>query len=416
MTAENILTVSSVSKRYAVYSSIRARVMSWFDLPVKPIAEFWAIRDVSLELRAGEAVAIIGQNGAGKSTLLKMITGTVRPTTGQVTSHGRINALLELGLGFNPEFSGRQNTYLAGGLMGYSIGQIDAMITDIMDFAELGDFFEQPLRTYSSGMQARLAFAVATAVRPDILIVDEILSVGDSYFQHKSFDRIRQFKADGCAILFVTHGMGDVRTLCDRVILLEKGTVLKDGPADEVVDFYNALIAEKENAKATIKQDRKENGWLLTKSGTQEISAVSVNLLDAAAGTDVATAIVGQDLRLRIVARAHAAVPRFVIGLMLRDRAGHIVWGTNTFHTRQVEHGIEPGEMLTLDWNFKCSLGPGSYGLSYALTADDTHTNANYEWVDNSIVFDVINVNFPIFAGTNHLDAALSITRSADHG
>ncbi|CAN7182653.1 ABC transporter ATP-binding protein [Bosea sp. LjRoot237] len=411
MTSDIVLSVQSVSKRYATYSSLWARVLSWFDAAVKPVAEFWAVRDVSLELRAGEAVAIIGQNGAGKSTLLKLITGTVRPTKGAVGSHGRINALLELGLGFNPEFSGRQNTYLAGGLMGYSVAQIDAMIQEILDFSELGDFFEQPLRTYSSGMQARLAFSVATAVRPDILIVDEILSVGDSYFQHKSFDRIRRFKEDGCAILFVTHGMADVRTLCDRVMLLEKGVVLKDGPSDEVVDYYNALIAEKENAKTAIEQSRQESGWLRTRSGTREILADTVSLNDADNDDAISTATVGQDLIVRIAATATADVSRFVVGLMLRDRAGHVVWGTNTFHTGQVEEGILAGEKLTFEWRFTCNLGPGSYGLSFAFTADDTHTNKNYEWIDNAIVFDVINVDKPLFIGTNNLGTQLKVVR-----
>lgn len=411
MTSDIALSVRSVSKRYATYSSLWSRMLSWFDVKVTPVSDFWAVHNVSLELRAGEAVAIIGQNGAGKSTLLKLITGTVRPTEGTVGFHGRINALLELGLGFNPEFSGRQNTYLAGGLMGYSVAQIDAMIHEILAFSELGDFFEQPLRTYSSGMQARLAFSVATAVRPDILIVDEILSVGDSYFQHKSFDRIRQFKEDGCAILFVTHGMNDARTLCDRVLLLDRGVVLKDGPSDEVVDYYNALIAEKENAKAAIEQSRQYSGWLRTRSGTKEILADSITLSDAGSAADISTATVGQDLILRISATAMADIPRLVVGLMLRDRAGHVVWGTNTFHTRQAEEGIVAGEKVTLEWRFTCDLGPGSYGLSFAFTADDTHTNKNYEWIDNAIVFDVINVDQPLFIGTNNLGTRLSVIR-----
>ena len=311
-----VLKVDNVSKRYVTYHSMVGRVMSWFDVPIKPASEFWAVKDVSLQVNAGEAVAIIGANGAGKSTLLKMVTGTVRPTRGGIAAVGRISALLELGLGFNPEFTGRQNVYMSCGLMGFSVGEIDRMMDGIVAFAEIGDHFEQPLRTYSSGMQARVAFAVATAVRPDLLIVDEVLSVGDSYFQHKSFDRIRQFKADGAAIIFVTHGMSSVRSLCDRVILLDKGAVLKDGLPDEVVDYYNALVAEKENATQSIEQRRQKNGWLLTKSGDFKVVTKSLTLLDLETGLEVNTARVGQRLRLRLVVSVSEDVPQLIFGMM----------------------------------------------------------------------------------------------------
>jgi lipopolysaccharide transport system ATP-binding protein len=411
-----VLDVQGVSKRYASYTSVTHRALGWFDIAVKPESEFRAVNDISFKLNTGEAVAIIGPNGAGKSTLLKMITGTVRPTAGRIWVGGRINALLELGLGFNPEFTGRQNVFMAGGMMGLSGTEIEGLIGHIIDFAELGDFFELPLRVYSSGMQARLAFSVATAVRPDLLIVDEILSVGDSYFQHKSFDRIRRFKEDGVAILFVTHGMSDVRALCDRVILLDKGTVLKDGLPDEVVDYYNALIAEKENAKLTIEQRREKSGWLLTRSGTRHATAKSIDLLDEETGVSVATVGVGQRLVLRIVVEVDQQLDKLVIGLMLRDRTGHIVWGTNTWHTKQILLGLSAGEHIDFEWPFRCFLGPGSYGLSYALTNDAVHTNANYEWVDNAVIFDVINSEQPTFVGTSYLDPRFQIKKRAGHG
>ena len=240
-----VLQVNGVGKCYAKYNGLFSRLLSWVGLPVKTTHEYWANKDISFTVAPGQAIAIIGQNGAGKSTLLKMITGTVRPTTGHIHVVGRISAMLELGLGFNPEFTGRQNAYMAGGLLGYSAQELEQLMKGIENFAEIGDFFDQPLRVYSSGMQARLAFAVATAVRPDVLIVDEILSVGDSYFQHRSFDRIKQFKDQGTSIILVTHGLSDVRALCDYVILLDQGQILKQGRPDEVVDYYNAFVAQK---------------------------------------------------------------------------------------------------------------------------------------------------------------------------
>ena len=409
--SEAILSVAAVGKRYAAWSSNLKRFASWFNLPFEPESEFWAVQDVSFALKRGEALALIGQNGAGKSTLLKMVTGTVRPTVGNVSVRGRVSAILELGLGFNPEFTGRENVYQAGGLMGFSREELTRLMEEISAFAEIGEFFDEPLRVYSSGMQARLAFSLVTAVRPDILIVDEVLSVGDSYFQHKSFDRIRQFKSDGTAILFVSHSMGEVRSLCERVLLFDKGLIIRDGPADEVVDYYNALTAEKENNKLSVEQRRRKEGWVYTRSGTFEVTATEIELLDAKTREPVATAQVGQDLIARLVARAEADIPRLVLGYMLRDRTGHIVWGTNTWHTSQVMEDVSAGDMVLFELHLTCLLGPGSYSLSPALVSSDTHIDDNYEWQDNAIVFDVINHDKRSFIGSSWLDIEFEIRR-----
>lgn len=406
------LIVDSVSKHYPTYKSNLQRFANWLGASFSPASEFWASKNISLEVQQGEAVALIGQNGAGKSTLLKIVTGTVRPSSGNVHVSGRISAILELGLGFNPEFTGRQNVYQAGGLMGFSQQELEEVMPAIESFAEIGEFFDQPVRVYSSGMQARLAFALATANRPDILIVDEVLSVGDSYFQHKSFDRIRQFKAAGTAILLVTHSLADVRALCDRVILLDKGTVLKDGLPDEVVDYYNALIAERENSKLTVKQTRNSDGWLHTRSGTQEARIETLELLDQNSQQPVKTASVGQQLLLRLQAQAHIDIPRLVLGYMLRDRTGHVVWGTNTWHTNQIIENIKATEKIVYELPFTCTLGPGSYSFSPALVAADTHLDKNYEWQDNALVFDVVNAGEFFFIGSSWIDATFRITRS----
>ncbi|MDX8512388.1 ABC transporter ATP-binding protein [Mesorhizobium captivum] len=408
-----VLSVSHLSKRYANYASSLKRFAGWFGAPVEPTEEFWPIKDISFSLAAGEALGLIGQNGAGKSTLLKLITGTVRPTVGAAHVGGRVSAILELGLGFNPEFTGRQNAFHAGGLMGLSQARLTELMPHIEDFAEIGEFFDQPLRTYSSGMQARLAFALATAERPEVLIVDEVLSVGDSYFQHKSFDRIRSFKAAGTSIILVTHSLADVRSLCDRVILLDKGRVLKDGLPDEVVDYYNALITAKENEKLKIDQRRQKDGWAFTRSGTFQVKASTLELLDSESREPVKVAHVGQSLVLRLVAKAEADVSRLVLGYMLRDRTGHIVWGTNTWHTKQVVQKVKAGEEIEFQLPFTCTLGQGSYSFSPSLASSDTHLENNYEWQDNALVFDVVNATHPFFIGTSELDARFIINGTA---
>ncbi len=406
----NVLTVSGVGKRYAAYKSNLHRFATWFGANITPVSEYWANQDISFDVKAGEALALIGQNGAGKSTLLKMITGTIRPTMGQITVAGHISAILELGLGFNPEFTGRQNIYNAGGLMGFSQEELTSLMPSIEDFTEIGEFFDQPIRVYSSGMQARLAFALATARRPDVLIVDEVLSVGDSYFQHKSFEKIRQFKDQGTSIILVTHSLGDVRALCDRVILLDKGRVLKDGPPDEVVDYYNAMIADRENAKANVEQNRAKEGWLVTRSGTLEATVLNASLLDVNAN-EISTVMVGQVVEFRLSVKINMPIPNLVVGLMLRDRTGNTIWGTNTWHTQQMQTDVQPGDVLQIRRSFTCNLGPGSYSCSVNLSSSDTHLKDNYEWKDNIIVFDVANLERPFFIGCVWMDGEFVIER-----
>ena len=405
------LCVENLGKAYRRYAGEWRRVVSWFGGSSVPAEEKWVLRNVAFSIAPGEAVGIIGQNGAGKSTLLKLITGTARPTEGQIHISGRIAAILELGMGFNPDLTGRQNAYHSAGLMGYSLPEIEHLMPEIEAFAEIGEYFEQPVRTYSSGMQARLAFSVATAFRPDLLIVDEVLSVGDSYFQHKSFDRIRRFKADGTSILLVTHSMGDVRAICERAILLDKGKILKDGLPDEVVDYYNALMAEKQNAGLSVEQSRQKNGWLLTRSGSFQAKLKKLVLLDEATQEPVEMAKVGQRLVVKLMASINEDIPSLVLGYMLRDRTGHIVWGTNTWHTGQVLKDLPKGEEVEFCLPFTCTLGPGSYSITAALTSSDSHLEDNFEWVDNILVFDVINVEKEVFIGTSWLDASFQIYR-----
>ncbi len=408
-----VLNISGLGKCYATYSNNLARFANWFGFPARHAHEYWALKEVNFALRRGEALAIIGQNGAGKSTLLKLITGTVRPTTGSVHIHGRVSAILELGLGFNPDFTGRQNVYLAGGLMGLSTGELTALIPSIEEFAEIGEFFDQPLRIYSSGMQARLAFAVATAVRPDVLIVDEVLSVGDSYFQHKSFARIRKFREQGTSILLVTHGLSDVRALCDRVILLDSGRQISDGPPDEVIDFYGAMIANKE-AKAGILQTRKADGVVETRSGSHKAIVSSFFVRDSKSGDEVPIVQVGQSVNIQVEIQVIESVERLVVGILIRDRTGHVVWGTNTWHMRQVIEWPQSGECYLVEFAVPLNLGAGSYSVTYNLVGSDTKLENNYDSADNFMVLEVINTSHPVFAGTTWLDAKISVSRNQE--
>src|SRR5476651_2765773 len=244
------ITVKQLGKAYKQYPTRWSRLAEWL-LPMRgPRHQLkWILSDINFHVAAGEAVGLIGVNGAGKSTLLKLITGTTQASSGSVSVGGRVAALLELGMGFHPDFTGRQNVYMAGQLNGLSVTEIDALMADIEAFAEIGDYIEQPVRVYSSGMQMRLAFSVATVRRPDVLIVDEALSVGDAYFQHKSFERIRQFRQQGTTLLLVSHDKQAIQSVCDRALLLDGGRLARAGKPEEIMDYYNAMIAERENAQ-----------------------------------------------------------------------------------------------------------------------------------------------------------------------
>lgn len=237
------IRVTGLGKAYKQYPNRWARLAEWL-IPFSPIRhqQHWVLQDVEFEIAPGEAVGIVGANGAGKSTLLKMITGTTQPTQGKIELQGRVAALLELGMGFHPDFTGRQNAIMAGQLFGMQLEEIQALMPDIERFAEIGEAIDHPVRTYSSGMQMRLAFSVATARRPDILIVDEALSVGDAYFQHKSFARIRSFRKSGTTLLIVSHDRFAIQSICDSAILLKDGRVAMRGKPEPVLDYYLSLI------------------------------------------------------------------------------------------------------------------------------------------------------------------------------
>lgn len=401
------LTVTNIGKAYKRYPSKWARAREWITRRTTH-EKTWVLHDINFSVQPGEAVGIIGVNGAGKSTLLKIITGTTQPTTGSVKSRGRVAALLELGMGFHPDFTGRQNVFMAGQLLGLGHAEIAQHMPAIEAFAEIGDYIDRPVRLYSSGMQMRLAFSVATAVRPDVLIVDEALSVGDAYFQHKSFNRIREFRQQGTTLLIVSHDKSAIQSLCDRAILLERGNVAKDGAPEEVMDFYNALIAERENS--TIQTTKTDSGKTATRSGTGEAMVTDIALEDEN-GRVIEWVDVGQHVTLRIDVKVHSDLERLVLGYGIKDRLGQVVFGTNTDLKKQEIHFPKSGECLRYRIQFPANLGPGSYSIQTALCSTETHLVNNYEWRDLAHVFNVVNINKPSFDGYAWIDPTIGIEK-----
>lgn len=355
----------------------------------------------------GESVGIVGKNGAGKSTLLKMLTGVLQPTEGTIQVNGKIAAILELGMGFNQDLTARANVFHALGLMGYSHEQITRVAPEIESFAEIGEYFDEPMRTYSSGMQMRVAFAVVTAFRPDILIVDEALSVGDAYFQHKSFDRIRQFKEQGTSLLIVSHDASSIKLLCDRVILLQNGGVLMEGAPEEVMDYYNASLAENQNQ--TLRQIDCGQQKVQTISGTGEATIENVELLDET-GQLIEVAYVARPVTLAVKVKVHADLERLVLGFSLKNHLGQVMFGTNTYHTKQVMTDLKAGQDVLFNIEFVANFGPGSYSVQLALVSSDTHLENNYEWRDMAYVFSVVNMDKPIFIGMTWMNSEIRVS------
>lgn len=400
------LTVTNVGKSYREYGSEWRRFGMWFGLRSSRIKEHWVLRNINFVVRRGEAVGIVGQNGAGKSTLLKIVTGTLGATEGGVTASGRIAAILELGMGFNPDLTGRQNVEHSAGLMGFSRSQIQELLPHIEAFAEIGAYFDEPMRTYSSGMQMRVAFSLATAMRPDVLIVDEALSVGDAYFVHKCFKRIRQFREEGTTLLIVSHDKGAIQALCDRAVMLEKGQLIADASPQEVMDLYNALIAEKENG--SIRQVSVADGQTATTSGTGEATVERIWLQDDQ-GRSLEYVGVGDPVDLVIRVRVNAPIEQLVIGYMIRDRLGQAMFGTNTSYAEQVIENARPGDEFELHARFAMNLGVGSYSVSVALSSTETHLVDNFEWRDLALIFTVANTQRAPFVGSTWVPPHVTI-------
>jgi len=405
----SVIIASHLGKAFKQYRSKWSRLLEWM-IPFgrERHIKKWVLQDLNFSIKAGEAVGIVGINGAGKSTLLKMITGTTQPTTGTVTVNGRVSALLELGMGFHPDFTGRENAIMAGQLLGYNTDEMMAIMPEIESFAEIGEYIDQPVRVYSSGMQMRLAFSVSTAYRPDILIVDEALSVGDTYFQHKSFERIRDYNKLGTTLLIVSHDKGAVQGVCDRAILLNGGKLAMEGEPESVMDYYNGMLTDQ--GDGNVRQTQKADGTLQTVSGTGEATLVEAILCNEE-GEKVEVVSVGQLLTIHAKVSVNEDLPELVFGYQIKDRLGQQVFGTNTYLMHQMLENVSAGEVITYAWHLAANIGEGSYSISFSLHNKDSHLSANYEWRDREIIFSVVNTEKPRFVGMAWLPSTVEYRR-----
>jgi lipopolysaccharide transport system ATP-binding protein len=369
-------------------------------------------------------VGIVGVNGAGKSTLLKLITGTTQPTIGSVKMEGRVAALLELGMGFHQDFTGRQNAFMSGQLLGLQTLEIERLMPEIEDFAEIGDYIDQPVRVYSSGMQVRLAFAVATALRPDILIVDEALSVGDAYFQHKSFSKIKKFQELGTTLLFVSHDLATIRSLCPKVIWLENGVVREFGETKEVLDAYATSIysknqdvvgverksLEESSKKKDIKQKRDCRLSFINNSnlrneiqifefnkdaigwGDGGAKITDTNLLDTD-GVPLSWIIGGEEVVLAIEAIAMQDLSNIIVGFMVRNKLGQNLFGDSTYLTTINEPtNIGKNSAFKTIFRFQMPLMPqGTYAITSGVATGTQQDHVVHEWIHEALFFESHN-------------------------
>jgi ABC-type polysaccharide/polyol phosphate transport system ATPase subunit len=419
------LRVEGVSKRYRIYHHPVDRVKEYLSLGRwKSHREFWALRDISFEVEAGTTTGIIGPNGCGKSTLLQIITGTLDPTRGRVLHEGRIAALLELGAGFNLEFTGVENVYMNAALMGFSRAETDRLLPEIERFAEIGPFIHQPVKTYSSGMYVRLAFAVAISADPQILIVDEALAVGDAIFQHRCMRRIKQMQEGGATILFVSHDTGAIRALCSRAILLNAGRMEFDGKPADALNRYQKLIMSREavyEEEATARAETEEVAGQSPvdeeqpalshtyRHGEGSARILRVELLDATRRA-VEAVESGEPLSVRVRVGFQTDVEYPVIGFLIRNRHGIHLYGTNTERQQIIFEHVRRGELIEATFIFNCWLAPDTYSLSVAVHSAD---GISFDWMDGVMFFRVMGE--PGIEGVANLNATATTRRLGLH-
>ena len=408
------LRVEKVSKQYRIYERPGDRLKESLTRGLmRRHKEFWALRDIDFEIAAGTTVGIVGPNGCGKSTLLQIISGTLAPTHGDVWHEGRIAALLELGAGFDPEFTGVENVYMNASLLGLTRRETEALFPAIERFAEIGPFLYQPVKTYSSGMYVRLAFAIAASVEPDILIIDEALAVGDAVFQHRCLRRISELHERGATVLFVSHDAAAVRALCSRAILLRAGGVIADGKPADVLNLYQKIIMEREQAyeaeSGSASEALSRNDESLAPvsrvyrhgDGSAEITGAE---LTNATQARVEIVESGEPLTLRMMTRFHRDVDDPVIGFLIRNSHGIHAYGTNT-KEQQIEFGpVRAGEVLDVSFTFDCWLGADQYTISLAVHSREGQA---YDWLDAALFLRVTSTT--LTEGVANLNANVTV-------
>jgi lipopolysaccharide transport system ATP-binding protein len=411
------LRVEKVSKQYRIYERPGDRLKESLTRGLlRRHQEFWALRDVSFDIEAGTTVGIVGPNGCGKSTLLQIISGTLAPTHGDVWHNGRIAALLELGAGFDPEFTGVENVYMNASLLGLSKRETEAVFPAIERFAEIGPFLYQPVKTYSSGMFVRLAFAIAASVEPDILIIDEALAVGDAVFQHRCLRRINELHERGATVLFVSHNAGAVRALCSRAILLRAGSVIADGQPAEVLNLYQKIIMEREQAyevesagPGSPAQPRPDESLAplsyAYRHGDGSAEIVGAEFADTS-HNHIEICETGEPLTLRVIVRFKRDVDDPVIGFLIRNSHGIHSYGTNTKEQQQEFGVVRSGEVVEVSFAFACWLGVDQYTISLAVHSREGQA---YDWLDAALFLKVTSTH--LTEGIANLNATASVRR-----
>jgi ABC-type polysaccharide/polyol phosphate transport system ATPase subunit len=402
---------SRVSKSYSIYAAPGDRLKELMTLNQRRFhTDYWALRDVSFEVKRGETFCVVGENGSGKSTLLQICAGVLEPTSGRTSVHGRVAALLELGSGFNPEFSGRDNVYLNGAILGFSNKEMDRRFAEIEEFAEIGDFINQPVKTYSSGMVVRLAFSVAIHVDPEILLVDEALAVGDVYFRQRCMRKVHELRARGITILFVSHATGDVKALGDHAIWLDHGNVRSIGKADLIVTQYLAAMVEKDArylAHDTTAHPRQfyEGPEEIEEhipnidhrfgDGRAEILGIAIH---DAAGLKIRSLQPNTTIIVRVSFRAKANLDHPIAGFMFRNHLGVDFAGTNTARERHALPPMATGDVCTVDFHLELpALYPSSFSFSPAIADGTLEHYAICDWIDNAIALHMDPSEGPIY-------------------
>lgn len=399
---DTAIFLKNLSKKYPIYERPSHKLLELITLRRKQWhREFWALRDIDLVVNPGTTVGIIGQNGSGKSTLLQIVAGIHRQTRGDCFVRGTVSALLELGAGFNPEFTGRENVFMNGAILGFRREQMDQLLPRILDFAEIGDFIDQPVKTYSSGMFMRLAFAVAIHVDPDILLVDESLAVGDLIFQHRCTNRIRRLREEGKTILFVTHDLQAVTRFCDRAVLLDGGRKLEDGSPEKVVQRYHSLIFERERRRAgeaDILEPAQEDDQVPVittvpridhRYGEGGAEIMGVILLGEQKQV-VNEAMPDDELELIVSARFKKPVKHPIVGFTIRDRMGMELAASNTSYAGLDLPPAVAGETVTVAFKFKIpAVRPDSYSISPAVASGNIWEHQIEDWIDNAYIFTI---------------------------
>jgi lipopolysaccharide transport system ATP-binding protein len=378
-----LVAVQNISKRYRLYRRPSDRL--WELLPgARPRhTDFWALRDIHFSLEKGQTLGLVGPNGCGKSTLLQIVSGILQPTTGRVVTRGRVAALLELGAGFNPEFTGRENVFLNGEILGLSRAEIAKAMPSIEAFAEIGEFIDRPVKEYSSGMYVRLAFATAIHVDPEILIVDEALAVGDAVFANRCVRKFEELRERKVTVLFVSHDLGLVKQLSDHAILLLNGRIAAEGAPSDVINRYIGLVLAREEAHR--KTDDRVRASFRHGDGSSEI--LTVEVLNAR-GEPAGSVASGEPITVRVRSRFHQHRSDPMVGILVRTRIGMDVYGTNT-RIEKVQLGdFAPGDELEVDFGMECWLTPQSYTLTVATQNPD---GSSHDWLDDAVAFDVVD-------------------------